>query len=383
VELRTLSLVQACILALVALMLWVSRRAADRHNGLSTWSAAIGLEAGGHFLVALAPTLPDGLGMIAGSGLVAAGAALTVAALRRFAGEATDWRWLAPGMALVAALGGAASLSIAGMTLFDGLGYGALALLNAWTLWPASQPLKANPHAGGARRSQHIVVGCYAIMGFVLPLRAAASFVFGAQAEQPGLPEPWDAISVVASFICFVVTRLGFVLMCMRRAEAEARLHALTDDLTGLGNRRALDEAMARALASASRRGTVFSLALADVDELQAVNAALGHRAGDAALLACATRLRTAIRGDDFAFRHGGDTFCVLLSGTDVAGANTAAQRWRGRVASAATPTMHALSACFGVTTWRPGDDADALLGRADRALARAKSQGRDRVEAG
>lgn len=382
-ELRTLSLVQACILTLVALMLWVSRRGADRHNGLSTWSAAIGLEAAGHFLVAFAPALPDGLATPAGEGLVAAGAALTVAAFRRFAGESTDWRLLAMAMSVAAVLAGAASTSVAGATLFDGLGYGALALLNAWTLWPAAQPLKTNPHAGGALRSQYIVVGCYALMGFVLPLRAAASFVFGPDVDQPGLPAPWDAIGVIASFVCFVVTRLGFVLMCMRRAEAEARLHALTDDLTRLGNRRALDEAMARALASASRRGTVFSLAMLDIDELQAINAELGHRAGDAALLACATRLAKVIRGDDFAFRHGGDTFCVLMSGTESAGAQTAVMRWRARVASPATPTMHALSACFGITSWKPGDDADALLGRADRALMRAKALGRDRVEAG
>jgi len=383
VELRTLSIVQACILALVALMLWASRREADRHNGLATWSAAIGLEAAGHFLLAFAPSLPDAYGTLAGSGLVAAGAALTVAALRRFAGEATAPHWLAAGMALAAGLAALASTSVAGATLFDGLGYGALALLNAWTLWPAGQPLKANPHAGGALRIQHVVVGCYAVMGFLLPLRAAASFVFGPDVEQPGLPTPWDAVGVVFSFVCFVVTRLGFVLMCMRRAEAEARLHALTDDLTGLGNRRALDETMARALASATRRGTVFSVAMADIDQLQAINTELGHRAGDAALLACATRLRGAIRGDDHAFRHGGDTFCVLMSGTDTTGAQTAAQRWRARVASVATPSMHALSACFGVTSWRPGDDADALLGRADRALARAKAAGRDRVEMG
>jgi diguanylate cyclase (GGDEF)-like protein len=383
VELRTLSLVQACILTLVALMLWVSRRAADRHNGLSTWSAAIALEAAGHFLLAFAPALPEGLGTMAGHGLVAAGAALTVAALRRFAGDPTDGRWLVAAMVAAAALAGAASTSVAVETLFDGLGYGALALLNAWTLWPAAQPLKSNPHAGGALRSQYIVVGCYALMGFALPLRAAASFVFGPDVGQPGLPAPWEAMGVVASFVCFVVTRLGFVLMCMRRAEAEARLHALTDDLTGLGNRRALDEAMARALASATRRGTVFSIAMADIDGLQAINAALGHRAGDAALLACATRLRSAVRGDDFAFRHGGDTFCVVMSATEPAGAQTAALRWRERVSSPATPTMHALSACFGVTSWKPGDDADALLGRADRALARAKSLGRDRVEAG
>src|SRR5215468_6747359 len=121
-------------------MLWVSRRAADRHNGLATWSAAIAFEAAGHLLLAFAPELPEGFALMAGHGLVAAGAALTVAALRRFAGETTDRRWLAAAMVAAAALAAAASTSVLGATLFDGLGYGALALLNAWTLWPAAQP---------------------------------------------------------------------------------------------------------------------------------------------------------------------------------------------------------------------------------------------------
>jgi diguanylate cyclase (GGDEF)-like protein len=159
------------------------------------------------------------------------------------------------------------------------------------------------------------------------------------------------------------------------------RLQALTDDLTELPNRRALDEAMTKALADAARGGERLAIVMADVDRFKAINDTFGHHAGDDVLRLFAQRLRDALRPRDQAFRHGGEEFCMLLPATDAAGARDFAERLRERVTMPATATMHALTASYGVAAWQPGDDADALFARADRALYRAKAAGRDRVE--
>jgi diguanylate cyclase (GGDEF)-like protein len=120
---------------------------------------------------------------------------------------------------------------------------------------------------------------------------------------------------------------------------------------------------------------------MADVDRFKAINDTFGHHAGDAALRAFAGRLLGALRPQDRAFRHGGEEFCVLLPATDASTAREFAQSLRARIVQPATATMHALTASFGVAVWRAGDDGDALFGRADRAMYRAKAAGRDRVE--
>jgi diguanylate cyclase (GGDEF)-like protein len=383
VDPRTLFLAQTFTLAIVAALLLLTRRDSDRHNGLRTWSLAITFEAAAGLLIGFPGWLPDTLGATLGAACLAAGATLVFGALRRFAGQSPDPRWLAVAAAVLAVVAALASRQVVVATAFDGLFYGAFALLNAWTLWPAPQTPTGHPLAASARRLQIVIAACCILMGLALPARAFAAFALGADLDQPGLPPPWRDAGDAFAFFCFLVTRPGFVLLCMRRADAEAEMHSLTDDLTRLGNRRALDEALARAVASAGRRGVGFSVAMIDIDQLKAINQALGNRAGDEALRSCAERLRGTIRAADSAFRYLGDTFFVILSDTDANGAQTAVSRWRKRIASPASADMHELSACFGVTTWTDGDDADALVARAERALARAKAAGRDRIQAG
>jgi diguanylate cyclase (GGDEF)-like protein len=138
---------------------------------------------------------------------------------------------------------------------------------------------------------------------------------------------------------------------------------------------------MAEALATASRTGRPFAVMMADVDRFKAINDTHGHAAGDAILAAFAHRLRTGLQPPARAFRHGGEEFCVLLPDTTAAAALALAERARQAVALPAETAMQALTASFGVAVWQAGDEADALFGRADQALYRAKHAGRDRVE--
>jgi diguanylate cyclase (GGDEF)-like protein len=188
----------------------------------------------------------------------------------------------------------------------------------------------------------------------------------------------------VFGFVYLVITNLGFVLMCKTRAEAETRLQARTDALTGLANRRALDEEISHALAGARRTQRPFAIVMVDVDRFKFINDTHGHAVGDATLAAFAARLAGALREPDRAYRYGGEEFCLLLADTDLAGARVLAERAREQIGmpfDGAMP-MRAVTASFGVTAWQPDDAVDSLFRRADRALFTAKSGGRNRVEA-
>jgi diguanylate cyclase (GGDEF)-like protein len=163
--------------------------------------------------------------------------------------------------------------------------------------------------------------------------------------------------------------------------EAEVRLQAHTDGLTGLPNRRALDEEIGHALAQARRTGRAFAVVMADVDRFKFINDTHGHGVGDATLAAFAARLAGALREPDRAYRYGGEEFCLLLDDTDGAGARVLAERAREHITRPFDGAMRALTASFGVTAWQPDDTIDTLFHRADRALYAAKSGGRNRVE--
>ena len=149
---------------------------------------------------------------------------------------------------------------------------------------------------------------------------------------------------------------------------------ALTDTLTGLGNRRAWDEWMARALQdAASGAEPRVSIALLDIDHFKAFNDARGHQDGDRLLKEAGAAWRAHLRPGDRLARYGGEEFAVLLPGCDELCAGIVIERLR-----AAMPAGQTCSA--GLAQWDGEEDAAALVARADAALYAAKQGGRDRV---
>lgn len=162
---------------------------------------------------------------------------------------------------------------------------------------------------------------------------------------------------------------------------------SLTDALTGVGNRRAFDDALVQEIARARRCGPGLGLALLDLDHFKQVNDAHGHRTGDDALVAFARRIRPALRGADRLFRYGGEEFAVLMAEDSLEGALAAASRIVAAVARAALDAGRSslqLTCSAGVALLRPSDDPAGreLLERADTALYAAKRHGRNRAEA-
>ena len=164
-----------------------------------------------------------------------------------------------------------------------------------------------------------------------------------------------------------------------------ARREALMDPLTHLWNRRGASVLLKAAFASADQRGTPLALALLDLDNFKRVNDNHGHQTGDEVLRRVASRLLSAVRGDDVICRLGGDEFLVLMADTDTTIASRVAERIRHAITDTAVPTRDGtmpISVSVGCTVRQPRDSTavEALLERADQALLQSKAAGRNRV---
>ncbi len=161
----------------------------------------------------------------------------------------------------------------------------------------------------------------------------------------------------------------------MLRIMAETQLQASTDGLTGLMNRRNLEN-RARVLRSG---GADFALVMADLDRFKSLNDAHGHESGDRALRVFAEVLREGIRAEDYACRYGGEEFVILLPGAEVHEAIEVMERVRESLArTTRRGDVPSFTASFGIAHTSEAVDFDDLLLRADRALFAAKDAGRD-----
>lgn len=164
-----------------------------------------------------------------------------------------------------------------------------------------------------------------------------------------------------------------------------AKMMATRDSLTGLLNRRALDDGLAREMLLAKRYKRALALMIIDIDHFKEINDQLGHLSGDEALQRLVNCFTGCVRESDMAFRLGGDEFAIILPGTGLVGAAGVARKIQDAVAvlNAARKETIPLRISIGVADMLPGDDDKALLQRADTHLYHAKSLGRDRVCAG
>jgi diguanylate cyclase (GGDEF)-like protein len=158
----------------------------------------------------------------------------------------------------------------------------------------------------------------------------------------------------------------------------ELESQANTDPLTGLSNLRALQRNLGALVDAHKRYRHPFGLLLMDIDGLKRINDSHGHQAGDRVLMQVAMSLRRSIRSVDTAARIGGDEFCVLLPEQDLKSAAKLAARLATAIEEeVATPDDPSVSVSIGVAASpEHGDDAEALIDTADRAMYRAKAAG-------
>ncbi len=176
----------------------------------------------------------------------------------------------------------------------------------------------------------------------------------------------------------------------LRRELDSARQQALVDPLTGLCNRKGLDQAVAdhlRELRSGDDGGPLCVLLL-DIDHFKRVNDTFGHLFGDKVIQGVANVLRQSLKGQDTAARYGGEEFAVVLPDTGLDDALKVAEFVRQRLARSrirrrqnnGEMSQESVTASLGVAEYRPGEPLESWLERADAALYLAKQQGRNRV---
>ncbi|HSW08110.1 GGDEF domain-containing protein [Aquabacterium sp.] len=189
-----------------------------------------------------------------------------------------------------------------------------------------------------------------------------------------------------ALVVVVLVATLHATLMALVVARLVNQLNwrSRHDGLTGLLNRRAMQEAIDQQLARSRRAGDTFAVVMLDLDHFKTINDRFGHPVGDAALKHVAALLQAGLRDVDRLGRFGGEEFVVLLPRLTLAEAAAVAESLRERLSAQPLPRPEGplpLAASWGVAEWRgPSEDESRVLLRADQALYRAKADGRNRV---
>lgn len=166
-----------------------------------------------------------------------------------------------------------------------------------------------------------------------------------------------------------------------KRMEALLRAQATTDPLTGIHNRRKLNEMMALEQARCARYRVPLTLVLFDVDHFKRINDTYGHPVGDAVLQELAALVATQVRASDLFARWGGEEFALLAVNCSLSCVRPLADKLRYLIDAHSFPTVGHVTCSFGVAEFNPDESADAFLERIDAGLYRAKQQGRNRVE--
>lgn len=211
----------------------------------------------------------------------------------------------------------------------------------------------------------------------------AYSFVVWLLADQPGRldPRPIELLRglVLAAVLVWFSFMGGYVHDLRRRLRESGY-----DPLTGTYNRGRVLDALVHEKIRCDRGAGPLCVCLADVDQFKDINDTLGHQAGDLALQGFAQVAREELRSIDFIGRYGGDEFLLVLTQTGLDGARECAERIRRRMALSdcvGNDTHRQATVSIGITQHRQGESVEDTLQRADAALYRAKTAGRNRVE--
>ncbi|MBQ4856253.1 GGDEF domain-containing protein [Rhodanobacter sp. B2A1Ga4] len=303
------------------------------------------------------------------------------------------WLYLREGLAiglLVISMSGLASYGIA-LVGKSGMPFGRMPIHTSLLMLLATLGwLCVTPTLGLTRVATADTLGGALARRLLLPallLPAVFAFVFE-------LLQSWLGLSETLAFVLLALFSGGAVaglvwwvanlfdeLERQHRKSILLRNDADTDILTGLANRRALDEALASLLRGQREHDAMFSLLMLDLDRFKSFNDDFGHLVGDQVLRITGQLLRAALRPSDMAARYGGEEFVLLLPDTDLHGASEVAARLLDAFRGFAWP-QRTVTVSIGVAQAAAGETTEDLIRRADTALYDAKHAGRDQAVA-
>ncbi len=187
-----------------------------------------------------------------------------------------------------------------------------------------------------------------------------------------------DEINLLEEQLCYLIYPLKNAI-----AHFEALNAALRDPLTQLLNRGSLENTLQRELKLTERQQSPLSIIVIDIDNFKKINDQYGHPNGDNVLIQIAKIITQTIRETDFAFRTGGEEFLIILSDTDSNGSKKLAERLRERVEHSPVNDKAgtiSFTISLGLSCYRPGDNQQTIISRADNAMYQAKSAGKNQV---
>lgn len=380
-DIRTIMVLFAMLALMFAGLLALAKLHAGSIRGVRQWSAAnlcIGLGLGfAYFFTAQTPSTK--YAVVLGAILIAAGISLQFTGIQSFK-ESRNYRGPAALFVGVAAfqtfwfefvhpdLG---ARSIANSILFS-IGYAACARALLIRIDP---PLRTAYWFTGLS---------FAVLSAVLLVRAILIAQSDLQAYGLYVNTPLNPVSFLIGCLVQLCITFGFLLMLNYQLIADIQKIASRDMLTGAFNRRRLEEEAARLQARCGRTGDMLAIMMIDVDHFKSINDSFGHQAGDEVLRRLTAIAQASIRADDYFARYGGEEFCILLPSTSEMEAWGLAERLRKIYASTTMKIsgenlISTISIGVADSTLA-GLEFKALVSAADRALYRAKQEGRNKV---
>ncbi|MFC0559169.1 sensor domain-containing diguanylate cyclase [Halalkalibacter alkalisediminis] len=219
-----------------------------------------------------------------------------------------------------------------------------------------------------------IMITIFLTRKLAAPLRKLALFALNYSSDSEGQVKP-----PIATWY-FEAEQLNKTLESFAKKQEKSihnyKMKSLTDPLTGLANRRHLEETLEK---WKSEKGH-FSLIVIDIDYFKKVNDEFGHQIGDEVLIFLSTKMREFIRADDVCARFGGEEFVVLLSETNAVEAMKIAERMRETISHTISPTGRSITFSLGVGTYDDNEDISSFFRRVDHALYEAKKEGRNKA---
>lgn len=378
---ETLSLISTVQAMVLAAMLWVGTQGGvgQVRKALRLRAAALAVESGGWALLAWQAYLSAAAMLLGGNALNLLAQAMGIIALRLLLNEPLRLR-------LVSAIGVIGWLGLAwfGMIHPD---------YRYRVLW-GTMIVFANIYLNvevllkdclrRASRASAVLLAICALGAALLVWRNASLWISSDVPTSAAQQSPLNSFYLLFSGMQPLFASIGFLLLYGEILQRELRSLARVDPLTGVNNRRALDERAAELLARAARRGRPLGILMLDADHFKSVNDRFGHSGGDTVLVGLVANIRAALRADDVIGRIGGEEFVVLAPDTSLDDALSLAERIRARIEREPLQiqggTLH-LTASIGTAVARPGErDMARILRRADAALYAAKRGGRNRV---
>ena len=361
---------------LMAGAMWVAFAGRFR-EGLGQWTVALVMQGGAWLLIANDNHLPELASVAAATAFLAFCWSLQMSALLEFHMRPTP-RWLLY-----------APVSIAFLVFFiyltdtrerlalGGLAFGVAQLVTAAAL--------LHFRIAAEQRTRWLLAGSFFLLsGGLLWLGFTAWFEPEALLPTSGFSSaPGPAL--LAFYAVTIGSSFAFLLMHKERADRETYELATTDSLTGVYNRRTFKELAEPQLSRSRRAQLPVSLLMLDLDHFKRINDTYGHLGGDDVLKAIAFLVRNLLRKEDLLARYGGEEFVVLLPGASETAAYSLAQRIREEVAAQpfdANGHLVRVTVSMGIAS-EGGDtlpSLEAMLGRADEALYKAKNEGRNQV---